>query len=259
MDVDAHPLVLLIGQFATQTVVYFAAVGLAFAVVWKWGAQRFAARRIQKVRRVDSAQLRHEVKHTLVTLLVGTLSAGAVVLLTSAGYTKLSLDGEGWSPASTLGIIAALIAFNDLWFYAWHRLLHRPALFKRVHAVHHRSVDTNPFTSYSFHALEALVLGGWIVPMAVLVPLPVPALAATAVIGTANNVMSHLGYEFLPRWLLKVPGLRWMNTATFHSLHHAKSHGNYGLFTRVWDRLFGTELAGYEERFARRGEAGDGT
>jgi 3-ketosteroid 9alpha-monooxygenase subunit B len=54
-----------------------------------------------------------------------------------------------------------------------------------------------------------------------------------------------------------VPGLRWINTATFHSLHHTGFHGNYGLFTRVWDRLFGTELPGYERAFLGRGRAPD--
>jgi len=67
-------------------------------------------------------------------------------------------------------------------------------------------------------------------------------------------VMAHLGYEFLPRWLLRVPLLRWTNTATFHSLHHTRLNGNYGLHSRLWDRLFGTEVPDYEECFLRRGE-----
>jgi sterol desaturase/sphingolipid hydroxylase (fatty acid hydroxylase superfamily) len=78
------------------------------------------------------------------------------------------------------------------------------------------------------------------------------ALAALQVIGLANNVMAHLGYEFLPAWLLRVPLLRWTNTATFHSLHHTRSRGNFGLHTRLWDRLFGTEIADYERVFVER-------
>ena len=150
--------------------------------------------------------------------------------------------------------VVALLAFNDLWFYGWHRLLHHPRLFRYVHAVHHKSVDVNPFTSYSFHAFEGFVLGLWIVPASVILPLPMSALAVLQVIGLANNVMAHLGYEFLPRWLLRVPLLRLTNTATFHSLHHTRLNGNYGLHSRVWDRLFGTELPEYERVFLTRGE-----
>ena len=137
----------------------------------------------------------------------------------------------------------------DLWFYSVHRALHTPWLFKHVHAVHHRSVDVNPFSSYSFHVVEGALLGGWVIPAALLLPLPIPTLVAAHVVGTFNNVMAHLGYELLPAWWIRAPLLRWSNTATFHSLHHTQYKGNYGLFTRLWDRLFGTELPTYEAAF----------
>jgi sterol desaturase/sphingolipid hydroxylase (fatty acid hydroxylase superfamily) len=242
----------LVGQFVAQTALYFVVVSAAFVIVWRWGAARFAGRRVQKTRRADAKQIRFEVKHTVVTMVVGTLNAALLIGLTSAGLTQVQMGAEGWAAWELALVVVGLVFLNDVWFYAWHRALHRPWLFKHVHAIHHRSIDTTPFTSYSFHAVEALIFGGWLIPAALLVPLPVPALVVTAAIGLANNVMSHLGYEFLPTWLLKVPGLRWANTATFHSLHHARSHGNYGLFTRVWDRLFGTELEGYEQAFLDR-------
>ena len=147
------------------------------------------------------------------------------------------------------------LLFNDAWFYGWHRLLHHRRIFPLIHIVHHRSVDVNPFTSYSFHALEGFILGAWIIPAALLVPIYAPLLGVLQVIGLANNVMAHLGYELLPRWLLRVPLLRQMNTATFHSLHHSQFHGNYGLLFRFWDRLFGTEVPGYEAAFLARGAA----
>jgi len=251
MDTETPLALLFASQLATQTVGYFAITSLAFLLVWKWGAKRFAHRRVQKQRLFTRGQLRHEVKHSLVTLLLGTGNGIAVLLLQQAGYTKLSMNMQGWTGAPLVMAVVGLIAFNDLWFYAVHRLLHHKRLFRYVHAVHHRSVDTNPFTSYSFHAIEALLLGGWIFPLVILVPMPVAALGVAMVIGSANNLMAHLGYEFLPPWILRVPGLRWMNSATFHGMHHARSHGNYGLFTRVWDRLFGTEIPGYTKQFLR--------
>ncbi|MGV3622795.1 MAG: sterol desaturase family protein [Archangium sp.] len=119
-------------------------------------------------------------------------------------------------------------------------------------AVHHRSVEVNPFTSYSFHPVEGFLLGAWIYPVALLVPLYLPLLGALQVIGLANNVMSHLGYELWPRWLLRVPGLKWLNSATFHSMHHTKVRGNFGLMLRVWDSWLGTALPGYDEAFLAR-------
>lgn len=249
---DAPTIATIVQSFVTQALAYFAVVGTMFIVVWRWGRERFAGARIPGPRRVDGKQIRREIGHTMVTLVAGATSAGTVVGLHAAGLTKLS--SAPVSPGTALAWIVAGLLFNDAWFYGWHRLLHRPTLFRHVHVVHHRSVDVNPFTSYAFHAVEAVLLGAWIVPAVVWLPIPMAALAALQVIGLANNVMAHLGYEFLPAWILKVPILRWTNTATFHSLHHTRSRGNFGLHTRVWDRLFGTEIRDYERVFIQRGE-----
>ena len=102
---------------------------------------------------------------------------------------------------------------------------------------------------------EFSVGGGWVLPVVLLVPIYLPMLGVLQGIGLANNEMSHLGYEFLPRWLLRVPLVRWMNTSTFHNLHHTSLHGNYALMFRFWDHLFGTEVPSYEQRFLERGAA----
>jgi sterol desaturase/sphingolipid hydroxylase (fatty acid hydroxylase superfamily) len=88
-----------------------------------------------------------------------------------------------------------------------------------------------------------------------MVPIYLPMLGVLQGVGLANNLMSHLGYEFLPRWLLRMPLLRWMNTATFHNMHHTSFNGNYGLMFRFWDRMLGTELDNYQQKFTERGAA----
>ncbi len=252
---EAQPIVMFIQGFVSQALSYFAIVGLLFLVFWKWGEARFRGARIQAKRRVDGKQIGLEVKNTLIVLLVSSPVTLVISLLYASGGTRLTLD------ASTIGwpMIAAtfvgLLIFNDAWFYFWHRLLHHPRLFRHVHAVHHKSVDVNPFSSYSFHWFEGLILGAWILPVALFVPLYLPMLGVMHGIGLANNVMSHLGYEFLPRWILRVPLLRWMNTSTFHNLHHTSYRGNYALMFRFWDRLLGTELPDYEAKFLARGAA----
>lgn len=259
MDEPAAPVLVLLQSSITQIVGYFAVVGLVFLIVWVWGERRFAARRIQPVKRLSGRQLRHELLHTVVTFVVGTSSAGLAMLLHAMGRTRLA---SAVAPGHELELVAwalGLVVFNDAWFYFWHRLLHTPWLFRHVHAVHHRSVDVNPFSSYSFHALESFLLGAWVVPAALLLPVPLPALLAVQVIGLANNVNSHLGYEFLPRWWIKVPPFAWMSSATYHNLHHQRSRGNYGLFFRLWDRLLGTELPGYEGVFLARRPGGAGS
>lgn len=252
---QASPLVMFLQAFITQTAAYFAVVGLVFFVVWRWGEGRFQGSRIQARKRFNQKQFFSEVRNTIGTLAIGTVSAVVISLCYAAGMTKLSPDAAAFT---WWGIIASFIGFliwSDLWFYVWHRLLHHPKLFWHVHAVHHKSVDVNPFSVYSFHPFEAFILGAAIFPVLFLVPLYLPVLGVLQVVGLMNNIMSHLGYEFLPRWYARIPPFRWMNTATFHSLHHTKLHGNYGLFFRFWDRALETEVPEYEETFLKRGAA----
>ena len=63
------------------------------------------------------------------------------------------------------------------------------------------------------------------------------------------GLLGHLGVEPLPRGLARVPGLRALTTSAFHAGHHVHTHGNYGFYTRVWDRLAGTMLPDDAARF----------
>ncbi|MEG2977159.1 MAG: sterol desaturase family protein [Comamonas sp.] len=63
--------------------------------------------------------------------------------------------------------IAVLLIWNDVHFWINHRLLHTRKLM-RYHGDHHRSVVTTPWSTYSFHPIEALMLGNIILlPMVV--------------------------------------------------------------------------------------------
>jgi sterol desaturase/sphingolipid hydroxylase (fatty acid hydroxylase superfamily) len=258
MTPESTPLMMFIQGFFAQTAMYFAVVGLLYLLIWKWGGERFKAHRIQSKARADGKQIRFEIKNSLIVMLASSPVSFAVSSLYASGASKLTMDATTLGWPTIAATFVGLMIFNDAWFYAWHRLLHHPKLFRHVHATHHKSVDVTPFSSYSFHWFEGIIYGAWVLPAVLLVPLWIPMLGVLTGIGLANNVMSHLGYEFLPRWLVRVPGLRWMNTSTFHNMHHANFKGNYGLMFRLWDRLLGTELPGYEAAFAQRGQVTPG-
>ncbi len=62
------------------------------------------------------------------------------------------------------------------------------------------------------------------------VPLYIPVLATLQVVGLVNNIVGHLGHAFMPPWFIRIPPFRF------------------------WDRLFGTEVPGYEQTFLARNE-----
>jgi sterol desaturase/sphingolipid hydroxylase (fatty acid hydroxylase superfamily) len=62
-----------------------------------------------------------------------------------------------------------------------------------------------------------------------------------------RNVMGHAGVELYPASMARSSWLGWNNTTTHHDLHHQTGRYNFGLYSRWWDRLMGTEHAEYLE------------
>lgn len=223
---------------------------IAYLVIWKLFGKRLQHRRIQTKARVDAKQIRFELKNAVLSLAVGALFASIVMLLSLKGYTQIYTDISDHHPLVAVAGFFAIWLIDDAWFYFVHRFLHRPSIYRHVHAVHHRSIDVNPFTSLSFHWLEPFLLSVWIFPVAILMPIYAPALGVIQLIGLLDNVKSHLGYELYPAWLNRSP-LRWFTSSTYHNMHHTKFTGNFGVHFRFWDKLLGTELPQYESEYDR--------
>lgn len=135
----------LVQAFVGQALTYFLIASTLFLVFWRWGEKRLLKYRIQLRKRVNAKQIGFETRHSLVAVFVGAITAALISVLHASGRTNLTTDADslGWPliVVTTVG----LLAFNDAWFYFWHRLFHHPRLFRYVHAVHHKSVDVNPF------------------------------------------------------------------------------------------------------------------
>lgn len=223
-------------------------ITLVYFLVWKRFAERLKNWRIQVMQRADAAQLKAELKNGALVLAVGALFSSVVIYLSSQGYTKIYTNFSQHSPVVAIGGFFLMWLIDDAWFYWLHRLLHHPAVYPYVHAVHHQSVDVTPFSSMSFHVLEAAVLSFWIFPVSFVLPVYAPALGLMQLIGLFNNIKSHLGYELYPAGISR-GALRFLVPGTHHNMHHTQFNGNYGLHFRFWDKLCGTEFADYETLF----------
>ncbi|MCU0395640.1 MAG: sterol desaturase family protein [Chitinophagaceae bacterium] len=140
-----------------------------------------------------------------------------------------------------------LFLLHDAYFYWIHRFMHHPAMFRRVHLVHHRSTNPSPWTAYAFHPLEALLEAGIIPLAAFTVPVHLRLFSLFMLFQIAYNVYGHLGYELLPHRTANHWLGRWINTSVAHNQHHKYFKGNYGLYTLIWDRLFGTLRRDYNQ------------
>jgi lathosterol oxidase len=117
-------------------------------------------------------------------------------------------------------------------------LLHTRWL-RRFHGPHHRSFVTTPWATYSFHPVEALMLGNVILLPMVLHDFSFWSLAAVPVFSLFFNCVGHSNYDFFTR----VSYSHWFAASRRHHLHHAVHNGNYGFQFTFMDRLFRTRIA----------------
>lgn len=68
---------------------------------------------------------------------------------------------------------------------------------------------------------------------------------------TLMGLYVHCGYEIVPKWWYRNPVTKWLITPMFHDQHHQYVGCNYGAFTTVWDRVFGTVRARFFSDFDR--------
>lgn len=187
-------------------------------------------------------QIKREICWSLASAAIYGVPAGLVAWgWQQHGWTRIYTDASAyplwWLPLSVL----VYLALHDSWFYWTHRWMHRPALFRAAHAVHHASRPPTAWAAMSFHPLEALT-GAIVIPGLVLV-IPIHAGALLVVLGimTLMGVTNHIGWELFPRWLVEGRAGKWLITASHHQRHHRDYRCNYGLYFRVWDRLCGTD------------------
>ena len=189
-------------------------------------------------------QIRREIGWSLASAAVYGVPAGVVAWGWQArGWTRIYADLHAFPLwYLPLSVLLYLLA-HDAWFYWTHRWMHLPALFRRVHAVHHASRPPTAWAAMSFAPAEALT-GAVVIPaLVLLIPIHVAALGAVLAIMTVMGVTNHMGWEIFPRWTRG-----WLISASHHQRHHERYRSNYGLYFRLWDRLCGTDAGVAELR-----------
>jgi Delta7-sterol 5-desaturase len=225
-------------RVAVGGVLYFLVIYWGFALASLGAARALKALRIGRVldeRRLKPRQIAREVAWS--SLSIGVFGVGLVLpwWLLQAGWVQVR---SGASVLSILAELALLLVWNDVHFYACHRLLHTRPFYGRFHLTHHRSVVTTPFSTYAFHPLEALLLGS--VPLG---PMLVHAFSWQALLllpvtSLLFNAVGHANYDPFP----SLGANHWFTSGRRHQLHHAHFRGNYGFLFSFMDHWFNTQL-----------------
>lgn len=184
-------------------------------------------------RPVRPGQVRSEVLASLLSIAIFGFYGVAALGMERLGWARIAWDAElSRLPLELLG----LTLWNELHFYACHRLLHAPWWFRKVHRVHHRSVPPTPWSTFSFHWGEAALLGSVMLPVLPLWDFSPLALLTFPVVSLTLNNLGHMNYDLVPGQGTWHP----LAASRRHTLHHAKVARNLGFLLPIFDWAFGT-------------------
>jgi len=179
--------------------------------------------------------------------------ASGVPIMTAFEVVGLWLFANGripwlrWAdhPAWIVVIMLLIPIWRELHFYAVHRLIHAPVLYKKVHSLHHRNVNPGPWSGLSMHPLEHVAYFSamaihWVVPSH-----PLHLLFNEFHLAMAP-APGHAGFDRVE------VGSRSLDTHGFaHYLHHKYFEVNYSDGAVPLDRWFGSFHDGTPESLAR--------
>ena len=246
----SHLVETIIEAFLLTIIRYFVIAGIFFLVFYLLFPKGLLRNKIQS-RLAGKIDFIREILHSSVSSVMLAITA---IIALSDGLRPYTVNYTDIHEYSLLWILVSLVLtllVHDAYFYWMHRILHHKRLFKITHLVHHRSTNPSPWTSYSFHFLEAIAEGGVMILLVFVMPLHPLTLGLFALSSFAINVYGHLGYEIMPKGFRNSFWFEIINTSTFHNFHHLKFKGNYGLYLRVWDRLMKTEHPDYVKEYDR--------
>lgn len=208
-------------------------------VFYIWKADAYKSYKIQQAE-ASPAQLRKELLFGITSLVIFTGMGYVIYLLFHSGHTFIYFDIYEYGIFYFVLSVVLMMIFHDMYFYWTHRLLHLPGWYQKIHFVHHQSVNPSPFTSLSFHPVEAIIQAAILPLIVIIIPAHPFSIFIFLIFMVYKNVRGHAGYEFTSsterqkkrKWLLSY--------SIDHNQHHLYGRGNYGLYFNLWDRLMHT-------------------
>ncbi|KPA83849.1 Lathosterol oxidase-like protein [Leptomonas pyrrhocoris] len=183
----------------------------------------------------DEAELWRQVKHEI-WIATCSIPFMAILMMPAAtfahrGYSQLyhNVSDYGWGYFLVSPLL--FFSFTDFMVYCFHRGLHHPIIYKRVHKLHHTYKFTTPFSSHAFNPVDGFGQGVPYYIFVYLFPLHSTLFICLFVMVNFWTISIHDQVDF---------GGHFMNTTGHHTIHHELFNYDYGQYTTVWDRLGGS-------------------
>ncbi len=200
-------------------------------------------------------QIKKEIRWAFVSTVIFAAMTCATLWLYQQGYTKIYTNLHQHSMLYFVASIFGLLIGYETYYYWLHRWMHKPSVFRHVHKVHHDSIHTSVFTSFSFHPLEAFLQFIFLPLILFVMPVHIYAVGIVLTLMTLSAIINHASVEIFPARFHKHRLGRWLIGATHHDLHHKEFKSNFGLYFTFWDKWMKTESARFEKQFEQNTES----
>ncbi|KAF1319343.1 C-5 sterol desaturase, partial [Globisporangium splendens] len=203
---------------------YLSGAGFAYAFF-------FDKQLMQHPRFLDK-QLQREIVYSLQSIPVMTVLMLPWFLAEVRGCTRMYKDVSEYGWTYLVASIPLFLVFTDMLIYWFHRWLHHPLVYAKIHKPHHKWIITTPFASHAFHPVDGFIQG---LPYH-LFPLVLPI----------HRVVFLVMFTCVNYWTISIhDGLHvsknsWLNGAAHHTVHHTDFVYNYGQYFTFWDRVAGS-------------------
>ncbi|MGY6520738.1 MAG: sterol desaturase family protein [Mongoliitalea sp.] len=218
-------------------------------LVYKKYGDKMPYRRLHE--QIKLPQVKTEIWYSFLGAIIFAFSGTALLIFWqrdwSLLYTQLSVWDILWMPLS----FAIALFIHETYYYWLHRWMHKPSVLKHFHHIHHNSLYTSSFTSFSFHPYEALLQAIFLPLLVLVLPMHFFVLLALLLTMSITAVINHAGVEVYGSKTLQSSWAKWMVGATHHDLHHLRYKCNYGLYFTFWDVWMKTEDQSFAKRFEK--------
>ena len=150
-----------------------------------------------------------------------------------------------------VGQLIAILLIDDLYFYGFHRLMHKNKfIYDKIHHIHHRAKYPFPSDYLYEHPLEWMLgsLGSFIAFL-ILGGVSLTTILLFLTIRTLHELDIHSGikssfYKHIP----------FAGTNEHHAYHHKYFLVHFASIFSVWDRVFKTHIDTWPARFQKLGK-----
>lgn len=189
-----------------------------------------------KIQTADHPFLRSDLYVSFLTLFLNIVVMLIGIYLWKSGWITIS---ESKNSLILLIEIVVLTLVMDLLMYIFHYLAHLQFIYKLLHWKHHEHTSTNFLSLFVLHPFETLGFGLMMIFVFMRYDFSIFSITIYLFINLIWGTIGHLNREFFPKWTEQL----FLGTTKFHNQHHLNEQSNFGFYTSIWDRIFGTYKA----------------